>query len=109
MQRLDQDGPYDVRDGEFVCVGHGSARRGLEGEGNPRRASIAQGARDFGEALIQAASDWEEVSLAALALKRSMRAMSGFKSPALIRPPERRSIWRATRTLATPVRSRVLT
>lgn len=76
VQRLDQDGPYDVCDGEFIRFGHGATRRGLEGEGNPRRAFIARGARDFGEALIQAASDWEEVSLAGFSTAASAKRSS---------------------------------
>lgn len=99
VQRLDQDSAHDVRDDELICFGHGTARRRLEGDGNPRRASIALAARDFVEAVIQAASDWEEMSFAASSRKRSMSAMSGFKSAALIRPPASRSISSATRML----------
>jgi len=61
VQRLDQDGPHDVCDLGLVRVGHECARRGLEGEGYPRRA-IARGRRDVSEASIYAASDWAAVS-----------------------------------------------
>lgn len=97
VQRLDQDSAHDVRDDELICFGHGTARRRLEGDGNPRRASIALAARDFGEALIQAASEWDEVSFAA-ARCFSTKATSSLISAALILPPVSRSICSANRT-----------